>query len=505
MGSGVFTAAGQIKRAWAKLVEGAGPGDPSFSVEGAMGWEPGDRIVLTPTEATSVPEYAAHFDEREIASVSGGTVTLASAPEFPHDGCADCMRRGEAANLTRNVVVRSANDDAHAHVMIAGEGRAQLDSVELRWLGPERNAGPQRRAPLYFYRQRTASDRSFVRHSAIWGGGNGFIHVEASDGIEVNDVAGYDAAGNGLAGGFSLFDPWECGREEPDCTKGAPRNVLFTDVLAARVYPRKREDGHRIAYLVHGFAAGGGMGTGCVRCVAAGIDGPDSAGFFWNNNVHLPVGPDQRFEDCVSHDNADNGIRLWQNSETITAPWIDFQVWSNQVGLFEGAYGNGYQFGNILIVDSAQESAVLQAVPMASTSDAITRFEGASVGSIFVSGYVIRQSNDQVFRDVTFDGSDSIAVRQDHAPCEGGDENDPDDHECIRNWVRFENPHFPDGVLPFEFGWQANFHVHWDVRGFDSADPDYASLPDDFDLYRRDNMVAGGSYYAPFDAWLVPR
>ncbi|WP_281328847.1 hypothetical protein [Polyangium sp. 6x1] len=42
-----------------------------------------------------------------------------------------------------------------------------------------------------------------------------------------------------------------------------------------------------------------------------------------------------------------------------------------------------------------------------------------------------------------------------------------------------------------------------EIRGFSS--PDHAALPVDFDLYRADNQVPGGSYYEPFDAWLVPR
>ncbi len=53
------------------------------------------------------------------------------------------------------------------------------------------------------------------------------------------------------------------------------------------------------------------------------------------------------------------------------------------------------------------------------------------------------------------------------------------------------------------FGASTNKHSLWEVRGFTSAD--YPNLPKSFDLYRRDNTVAGGSYFAPFDAWLVPR
>ncbi|AUX30699.1 uncharacterized protein SOCE836_028100 [Sorangium cellulosum] len=33
----------------------------------------------------------------------------------------------------------------------------------------------------------------------------------------------------------------------------------------------------------------------------------------------------------------------------------------------------------------------------------------------------------------------------------------------------------------------------------------FPDLPADFDLYRADNEVEGGAYFAPFDAWLVPR
>lgn len=499
MGSGALKAAGIQKKAWSRLTDGAGPDDPSITVEDASGWLPGDKVMLTPTQTTESPDYFESFDEAEIAKVDGLSVTLSSSPKYPHAGCSGCMRRGEAGNLSRNVVIRSLDDAAHAHIMVAEQGVLQLDSVELRWLGPERPGGPSRRSPIYFHQQRGASEASFVRHSSIWGGQSGFIAIEKSDGIELTDVVGYDAAADGMRGGFSSFDEYG---------GAAPSGVLFTEVLAARLIPRMREeDGARIQYLLHGIACGSGAGTGCVRCVSTGVaTGVDSSGFFWNNNVHLPVGPDQIFKDNVAHNNGWNGVRLWQNSETVTAPWENTQIWSSGQGLFEGAYGNAYQFGNIVIEDSVVDDAVLQAVPLEMNADLlIARLDGATLGGISISGYVIKQTNDQVFRNITFNGSKPIAVRQEHAPCEGGDETNPEDGECIRNWVRFENVSFPDGVVPFEFGWHENKFTKWEVRGFQSADASYAALPKDFDLYRKDNQVAGGSYYAAFDAWLVPQ
>lgn len=57
--------------------------------------------------------------------------------------------------------------------------------------------------------------------------------------------------------------------------------------------------------------------------------------------------------------------------------------------------------------------------------------------------------------------------------------------------------------MPFEFGAQRNRFAVWEIRGFSHSD--YPALPTNFDLYRSDNRVAGGSYHAGFDAWLVPR
>jgi hypothetical protein len=102
-----------------------------------------------------------------------------------------------------------------------------------------------------------------------------------------------------------------------------------------------------------------------------------------------------------------------------------------------------------------------------------------------------------------FTGARSPAITQDHDECDGGNDSDPNDSTCIRTWIRFENPRFVAGTVPFDFGGQRNKFALWEICGF--SHPDYPALPASFDLYRKDNQVAGGSYSAAFDAWLVPR
>jgi len=512
---GVFAAAGALKKAWSFLLAGAGPGDASFAVEDATGWSAGDRIVLTPTAERSQPDHVRQFDERTIAAVdvgsdvdgeTGTTVMLDAAPEFAHAGCSDCMRRGEAANLTRNVVVRSADDSGHAHMMVAQRGLLQLDSVELRWLGPEwgaeeedgaRCGGPQRRAPIWFHQQDDAADASFVRHAAIWGGQRHFVMVERSHGIELADIAGYDAFNTG----YGLF--YECVACEREI---APQGIVMRDVLAAKVGAGLREEGClRIGHRHTGFTVSGGEGSGCERCVATGIgvegSGADLSGFAWQEGGSgRPI--EFVFSDNVAHNNGNHGAFIWHNEAESQPPYEHNAFWSNDAyGIHWGAYGNQFVLQDFTAVDNGLASVGVRAIP----GDERPRLDGATLDDLHVLAYLLVQRRPNILRNLTFTGAKPVAFSQIHDACEGGDESDPLDPDCTRIWLRIENPTFPSGVKPFEFGWTANRESIWEVRGFSHPDPEYQDLPADFDLYRRDNQAAGGALHQGFDAWLVPR
>ena len=104
--------------------------------------------------------------------------------------------------------------------------------------------------------------------------------------------------------------------------------------------------------------------------------------------------------------------------------------------------------------------------------------------------------------DIEASGEKPVGVTQLAEACTNGNPNDPDDPNCLRVWLRFVNPKFPASVKPFLFGESINRHAVWEVRGM--SHPSYPSLKN-FDLHHRENKVAGGSYNAEFDAWLVPR
>jgi hypothetical protein len=504
MGSGVFTAAGRIKRAWSKLTESTASDDTTFSVEDAAGWEAGDRVALTPTAKSSVSEHYLQFDEATIDAVDGASVTLEEAPSFEHLGCVDCLRRGEAANLTRNVVVRSADDAAHGHIMVAEEGVLGFDSVELRWLGPQKkcsNGGPARRAAIYFHEQGEASADSFVRHVSIWGGDNHFLMIEKSHGIEVADVAGYDTIGTG----FSMFyDNSYCNTRCDNIEEFVPRGTVFTDVLAAKIAVPEREDCNAIGGT-HAIIPSGGEGTGCRNCVASG-NGYNYGQYGNEGAIDLVEGGSGRpvdfvLNDNVTHNNAGNGFSNWQNGTNMAPPYENNQSWSNAGnGVHHGAYVNPYEFKNLTAVDNAGADFAVIAIQ---SDPSRPRLDGALLDGFRTLPYFLVPTHPVVVVNVKFTGVANPAITQVQDACSGGDEDDPEDGTCIRNWLHFDNPQIPAGVKPFVFGWHENKHSSWELRNF--THPDYPDLPENFDLYRRDNEVEGGTYYEEFDAWLVPR
>jgi len=407
------------------------------------------------------------------------------------------------------VVVRSADDGAHAHILVAHRALLQLDSVELRWLGPEwpedsgRCGGPDRRAPIWFHQQDEASDASFVRHAAIWGGQSHSLMVERSHGIELTDIAGYDAFGSG----FELFyDTSACGTRCEDRETASPEGIVMREVIAAKVGVARREEGClRIGHRHTGIAVSGGEGSGCERCVATGVgyegSGADVSGFAWQEGGSgRPL--EFTFNDNVAHNNRNHGAFIWHNGANSQAPYLRNAFWSNDAyGIHWGAYNNAFVLERFTALDNGLASVGVKAVP----SDERPRLDGATLDDLQVLAYVLVQQQPNILRALSFSGARPVAFTQIHDACEGGDETDPEDPDCTRIWLRIENPTFAPGVKPFDFGWTANRSAQWEVRGFQHPDAEYQDLPADFDLYRRDNQVAGGSHHAGFDAWLVPR
>jgi hypothetical protein len=267
--------------------------------------------------------------------------------------------------------------------------------------------------------------------------------------------------------------------------------------------PEREGDCARIEHRLAGMMVSGGEGSGARDSVVVGLGwdgtGEDMAGFGWaEGGSGRPS--DFTFSGNTAHNNAGHGALVWHNTERAQRAYDRNEMWSNDgYGVHWGAYQNTFGFTSSVFVDNGLASIGAKAIPF----DATARMSRSTVDDIVVLAYVFIQDRVATFSDVTFTGARPTGVTQIHDPCTAGNESDPTDPDCLRVWLRFDRAVFPAGMKPFEFGHSLNKHSVWEVRGFSS--PDYPSLPADFDLYRPDNAVAGGAYFSPFDAWLVPR
>jgi hypothetical protein len=503
LGEGELFAAGRDVRSWGVLLDDTSPADSAFELDDATGWRAGDRVVLTPTASIVEPEFDAQTEEHLVAAVDANVVTLATVPAFTHLGCASCDRRGEAALLHRNVVIRSADHAGHAHILVAESGRLGLDGVELRWLGPAwpapRCGSPPRRAPIWFHQQHDESRGSFVRHASIWGGKSGSIVVERSHGIEIEDVVAYASDGEAFA---LSIDTSACGNRCLDEHEFAPRDVVFDRALAIAigVVPRA-DDCAPISHRHAAFLLGGGEGSGCRGCVAAGIaagpsSGSDASAFHWPERGGSP----SVFADCIAHDTDTHGIFLWHEAALLQGPFAGVSLWSlAKAGIAFSGRSTGARFSDVTISDTAAPSITVAS----SGLDDASPLSSALVDDLQVATPIAPHAEPFVMKGMRFSGAVSPAVTNAAADCTQGNPDDPMDEACPRAWLRLVAPEFPIGTVPFAFGTPANRHTVWEIRGF--VHPDHPELPVDFDLHRADAAIEGGVAAPEFDAWLVPR
>ena len=75
--------------------------------ESVTGWKVGDRVIVTGTRVHGTTKEESNAEERTITVIDGTKLTLNEPLKMAHAG--DGEYRGEVANLSRNVVVESAD------------------------------------------------------------------------------------------------------------------------------------------------------------------------------------------------------------------------------------------------------------------------------------------------------------------------------------------------------------------------------------------------------------
>jgi hypothetical protein len=204
-----------LNHTWVKLGTQAKPGDSTITLtESPTDWRAGDKIIVVGTTRQSkhpdkktFREHARDLtetEERTLKSVNGSTITLDEP--LAHTHIVEGEMRGEVANLTRNVIVESADPTkARGHTMFHRGSSGAIHYAEFRHLGKEGVLG---RYSIHFHQVRDTMRGASVIGASIWDSGNRWITIHGTDYLVVRDFVGYQSIGHGffLEDGTEVFN-----------------------------------------------------------------------------------------------------------------------------------------------------------------------------------------------------------------------------------------------------------------------------------------------------------
>jgi hypothetical protein len=232
-----------MARTWLKLKETAKAGSETVTLsETPTGWRDGDRIVLTSSKEVhyySKKQQPVGREERVIKALSGAELRLDKALEADH--VAEGPEVTEAANLSRNVIIESADPaGVRGHTMYHRNSTGGISYAEFRHLG---KSGVLGKYPIHFHLVRGSMRGSGVIGASIWDSHNRFMAIHGTDYLLVRDCVGYNCLGHG----YFLDDATE------------QYNVLDRNIAIAALRARK------------------------LPKQALDFDNNDGAGFWWAN------------------------------------------------------------------------------------------------------------------------------------------------------------------------------------------------------------------------------
>lgn len=235
-----------MRRTWVKLGATAKTGDKSVTLpESVPGWRARDRVIITATQKT-YRNKGSFTEERTIQSVDDKRLILDQPLEHEHQGDGDY--RGEIANLSRNVIVESADPEGvRGHTMYHRNSSGSISYAEFRHLGKEGVLG---KYALHYHLVGSSMRGSSVVGASIWDSRNRWLTIHGTNYLVVRDCVGYRSIGHG----FFL------------------------------------EDGTEIANVFdHNLAVGARHGKKLPKQVLP-FDGNEGAGFWWANSLNTFTG-----------------------------------------------------------------------------------------------------------------------------------------------------------------------------------------------------------------------
>lgn len=207
-----------MSRTWLKLATNLDMGTTEFRLsEPVQGWKAGDtllfpsteRIFLFDAEGKLIPTVRtkSQTEQRTIATIFQDQIVLDKPLRYPHQAPEEF--RSEVANLSRNVIVESADPKGvRGHTMYHANSSGSISYAEFRHLGKKNVLG---KYSIHFHLCRDTMRGSSVVGASIHDSDNRWITVHGTDYLIVRDCVGYNSVGHGffLEDGTEVFNVFD--------------------------------------------------------------------------------------------------------------------------------------------------------------------------------------------------------------------------------------------------------------------------------------------------------
>src|SRR5215510_6379033 len=190
---GTLNLHGNQTNTWTKLSSTAAAGATSIQVLNAAGWKVGDEIVLASTDFD--PRQA---ERRNIAAISGNTITLDKKLDYMHFGkiTFDVDERGEVGLLTRNIKLQASADAAESfyggHVMAMVGSKMFVEGVEFNRMGQNMTLA---RYPIHWHLIGDAKGQ-YIKNASLHDTYNRCVTVHGTNFLHVENNVTYNTVGH---------------------------------------------------------------------------------------------------------------------------------------------------------------------------------------------------------------------------------------------------------------------------------------------------------------------
>jgi hypothetical protein len=189
-----------MSRTWVELGADAKQGHSQVVLaEPVTGWKVGDRVIVTASrnklhkvDGKLGEEGVVQTEERKVIKIDGLTLTLDRPLTYFHPGSGEF--RCEVANLSRNVVIESADLKTRGHTMYHKHSAGSLAYAEFRHLGKEGLLG---KYAIHYHLAGDTMRGSSVVGVSVWDSHNRWIVIHGTDHMLVRDCVGYKSIGHG--------------------------------------------------------------------------------------------------------------------------------------------------------------------------------------------------------------------------------------------------------------------------------------------------------------------